>query len=202
VKSLLLILARNPELGQVKTRLAKGIGEQKALEVYRQLLHHTCAVTQPLAVAKQVYYSRFIPEKDLWTEAGFEQRQQVGEDLGERMKNAFSEAFGEGYKQVVMIGTDLLDLRQHHLAEAFQHLQTQPAVLGPAEDGGFYLLGLRNMLPSLFVDQQWGSDQVLATTRKCLAEAGLSWQELESLNDIDTPADYYRSDWSAIPSSL
>jgi len=142
-KDLLLIFTRNPELGKVKTRLAKGVGAEAALTIYKQLLTHTQEQVLPLSVTKRVGYSNRIGKKDVWEDAVFEKFVQKGNDLGTRMEIAFDQGFTEGFQKIIIIGSDLYDLRTAHLKQAFKALDTHEAVIGPALDGGYYLLGLR-----------------------------------------------------------
>ena len=149
-KNLLMIFTRNPELGKVKTRLAKTIGNQKALEVYKFLLDKTKEVTQQVTADKAVYYSVKIRENDIWDATVFQKYQQYGDDLGERMQNAFEDAFKNGYEKVAIIGSDLFDITPNHIQTAFDKLDTNDVVIGPAEDGGYYLLACKKVHPKVF----------------------------------------------------
>ena len=100
MKDLLIIFTRNPELGKCKTRLAATVGDKVALEVYLFLLKHTISITEDLTVIKQVHYSIKVRENDLWNEATFIKKQQIGDDLGIRMHRAFQQGFEDGYKPV------------------------------------------------------------------------------------------------------
>ena len=139
----LIIFVRNPKLGKVKTRLAKTIGNEKALEVYNDLLFHTMTETQNLDCDKYVFYDENIETKDLWSEKIYEKQMQFGKDLGAKMQNAFQTLFDLGYQNCIIIGSDLFDLETNHIYEAFNKLKRNEAVIGPAEDGGYYLLGLK-----------------------------------------------------------
>lgn len=192
--ALLLIFARNPELGKVKTRLAQGIGNKAALEVYEYLLNHTRNTVAPLPLKARVCYSQYVGQGDIWPESRFDKRVQRGADLGLRMQNAFAEAYAEGYTKVAVIGTDLLELESQHIEQAFQALQAQyTAAVGPARDGGFYLLALRQMVPQLFIRQQWGTAGVLQETCRLLKKSGNNPLLLPELNDIDTLEDLSQS---------
>jgi len=183
----LLIFTRNPELGKVKTRLAQGIGKENALTIYKILLQHTHDVVVNVSCKKRVGYSVKVRENDIWESSLFEKFQQEGEDLGQRMEHAFSEAFSDGYKKVVIIGSDLYDLQPKHLEQAFEALTTNDTVIGPAKDGGYYLLGMRLLIPEVFTNKSWGSDTVLEQTLVDLKSYSL--QVLEELNDIDFAKD-------------
>ncbi len=186
-KNLLLIFTRNPELGKCKTRLASTIGDEAALNIYKFLLQHTVAITKDLEVDKQVHYSVKIREDDYWDKAYFSKRQQKGDDLGIRMQHAFEEGFASGYKHIIIIGSDMYDMDAKNIEEAFQSLQSHDFVIGPAIDGGYYLLGMNRLLPSLFSDKEWGTDTVLKKTLENLN--GSSVKVLAEKNDIDYEED-------------
>ena len=106
-KDLLMIFTRPPVLGKVKTRLAADIGDEAALNIYNFLLKHTVSVTQDLEVVEQVYYSEEIIENDIWDNDHYEKKLQRGNDLGERMQNAFEHGFSNGFENIIIIGSDL-----------------------------------------------------------------------------------------------
>ncbi|CAL2089339.1 TIGR04282 family arsenosugar biosynthesis glycosyltransferase [Tenacibaculum sp. 190524A02b] len=182
-KNLLLIFTRNPELGKVKTRLAKTIGDEAALAIYKFLLNHTKTVTTSGAFDKAVYYSVKVRENDIWDTNTYLKFPQQGSNLGERMKNAFQDAFDNNYDKVVIIGSDLYDLKAHHIKEAFEKLSTNDVVIGPAEDGGYYLLGLKKVHTNIFENKAWGTETVREDTLNDLQNVSLHL--LEPLNDID-----------------
>lgn len=182
-KNLIIIFTRNPELGKVKTRLAKTIGDKSALNIYTFLLNHTKAVTQNLDGDKAVYYTIKIRQNDIWNEAIYQKYQQKGNDLGERMHNAFEDAFLKGYKKVVIIGSDLFHLKSNHIEEAYKQLDKNDIVIGPAEDGGYYLLGMKNLHSQVFKNKKWGTSTVLQDTLQDLKHINVHL--LEELNDID-----------------
>ena len=186
-KNLLLIFTRNPELGKTKTRLAKSIGNETALAIYKFLLHKTNQVTQNLPCDKAVYYSVKIRRDDIWNENIYQKHQQKGEDLGIRMQNAFQNAFDVGYKKVVIIGSDLYDLTENHINKAFEKLDTNDVVIGPAEDGGYYLLGMKTLQTTIFTNKDWGTSTVRKDTLKDLEKVDVHL--LEKLNDIDVIED-------------
>ena len=185
--ALLLIFVRNPLRGQVKTRLAATMGPAKALDIYRQLLRHTQQVAAQLSVPKWVYYSDYVPSSDLFSRALFSKKLQRGADLGARMRHAFEEAFAADYAPVLIIGSDCWTLQLSHLEEALEALRKQPYVLGPAQDGGYYLLGMQHPRPDLFINIDWSTDQVLRQTISRLPTG--SYHLLPQLNDIDTATD-------------
>ncbi|WP_370214234.1 TIGR04282 family arsenosugar biosynthesis glycosyltransferase [Mesoflavibacter profundi] len=182
-KNLIITFTRNPELGKVKTRLAKTIGNPSALAIYKKLLEHTESVLRPLNCDKAVYYSVKIRENDIWDSTIYQKHQQTGEHLGARMANAFKHGFKNNYQKIIIVGSDLYDLKTEHINQAFQDLETNDVVLGPAEDGGYYLLGMKQFHPKLFRNKNWGTDSVLKDTLKDLKEESVFL--LETLNDID-----------------
>lgn len=185
----LIIFVRHPELGKVKTRLAKVIGDEKALTVYKQLLNHTHQITLPLACRKFVYYADQMIEHDLWSSQEFIKKKQSGSDLGERMANAFKELFDQGFKKALIIGSDCYQLRTELLQEAIQLLETHQVVIGPTFDGGYYLLGTDDFVPELFAGKAWSTDQVTKQTLEDVNSLGLSCQLLKQLHDVDEAED-------------
>ncbi len=187
---LLLIFIKNPERGKVKTRLAVTLGDKKALSIYEKLLSHTRQVTHSLKVAKQLWYSDFIPEKDGWPQSYFKKKLQQGDDLGRRMQFAFEDGFKSGYKKIVIIGGDCAELQTVHIKNAFKALENNEAVIGPANDGGYYLLGLKRPVRHLFKNKQWGTGTVFEKTIMDFEKQSISYELLEELRDIDTEEDW------------
>lgn len=190
----LLIFLRHPILGQVKTRLAADVGPARALAVYRALLAHTrrAATALPADVAKWLCYADAGPTADEWPADLFTKKNQVPGDLGQRLKAAFADAFAAGHGPVVVIGTDCPALSPELLKAAFEHLRAATGadvVLGPAADGGYYLLGVRRPQPDLFDNIAWSTAAVAAQTRARCQAAGLRVAELPPLSDVDTGAD-------------
>lgn len=183
-QNLIIIFTRNPELGKVKTRLAKTIGNESALKVYKFLLQHTEKTIRNLNADKVVYYSVAIRENDIWDNSIYQKQLQKGNNLGERMCNAFKDGFKKGYKNIVIVGSDLLDLKPSHINSAFQKLQKNNVVIGPAKDGGYYLLGMKKLHKSIFQNKKWGTETVRKDTLNDLKNESLTL--LEMLNDIDT----------------
>lgn len=181
--SLLLILTRNPELGKCKTRLAAKVGDRAALDIYEFLLKHTVSFTKHLKVEKWVYYSEAIWENDLWDNDSYQKKIQLGEDLGERMLNAFKEGFRSGFEKIIVIGSDMYHLGQGDLEEAFAKLEAHDYVVGPAEDGGYYLLGMKSLNEAVFRNKEWGTDTVLHDTLQDLKAGSVAL--LEEKNDVD-----------------
>ncbi len=182
-RSLLIIFTRNPEPGKVKTRLAREVGDKAALEIYKFLLQYTHSITKDLLMDKEVYYSGSIPEKDIWEEGIFSKKLQQGEDLGDRMQHAFQAGFGNGYNKIIIIGSDMYDLDSRDLNIAFSKLDLFDFVVGPAEDGGYYLLGMKELRKELFQQKKWGAATVLDDTLQDLKNDKIIL--LPERNDID-----------------
>ncbi len=189
--NLLIVLAKNGELGKVKTRLAKSIGDQQALEVYNYLFNYTERVIQRLVNCDvHVYFSDRILEENY---RGYSKFVQTGNDLGERMCQAFKNGFELGYERVLGIGTDLPDLTVEIINKAINALEDRDLVFGPATDGGYYLLGMKQCHSCIFENKRWSTENLLQVTLDELREQKFTIHLLESLNDIDTYEDFKHS---------
>ena len=146
-----MVFVRNPQLGTVKTRLAATVGDKVALEIYIELMRHTAEVTHKVSADKKVFYSEKIEQYDVWTEMNFSKALQTKGNLGQRMENAFRTAFEKGYKKVLIVGSDLYSLKTSHIEKALHQLDKKEVVIGPAQDGGYYLLGLKKNCQHFFV---------------------------------------------------
>ncbi len=192
MKKSLIILAKKPELGKCKTRLAAGIGEEGALFVYQKLLKHTLELAQNPSWNTHVFW-KGQGEYPLPKE--FSIREQINGDLGWKMSQAFDAVLNHG-ESVVMIGTDCPDLTPDLLHEAFDALQENDLVLGPSEDGGYYLIGMNQKLPFLFEDMEWSTAEVLENTVNKANKNDVKVVQLRKLNDIDTESDLLQSSWA------
>jgi rSAM/selenodomain-associated transferase 1 len=188
-KNLLMLFVRNPELGKVKTRLAASVGPETALDIYLHLLQHTRSVTQALPLDKVVYYSERVEQQDMWPGQYYQKKLQPPGDLGEKMAAAFEAAFAEGYTSVVIIGSDCLQLTSEIINKAFEELKTHEVVIGPALDGGYYLLGMNHLHPELFRDKRWSTGHVFPDTLYDIERLHLSHALLPYLSDIDSLED-------------
>lgn len=197
LKKLLIIFYRNPELGKVKTRLAKTIGNEKALSIYLKLANHTRVITQDLQVDKVVYYSHFIDTEDAWPNQLYKKKLQSGEDLGEKMLHAFEEGFQNGYQKICIIGTDCFELNSFIVSKAFAQLKKEDAVLGPAKDGGYYLLGVNQLLKEVFQNKEWSTDSVASSTLQDFKNKNVSCSLLPELTDVDEEKDL-PNNWLAL----
>lgn len=182
-KELVIVFVKNIKLGKVKTRLAKTIGNQGAFDVYSELVKVTENATKNLDCDKHIYFSEAIVENQ-WPNDY--KTVQEGKDLGERMLNAFKNGFEAGYSRIVLIGSDLPDINHNHIEVGLNKLNQTEVVFGPAEDGGYYLIGLSKMQEFIFKNKPWSQDRLLKETLNELKENSITFSTLETLNDIDT----------------
>ena len=190
MKKAIIIFVRNPQLGKVKTRLAATLGDEKALNIYKELLNHTKEITSQTTADKHVFYFDKIEKKDLWNAPGFFKCLQCNDELGGKMKNAFKELFDKGYEKVAIIGSDCLELTTAIIEEAFVLLKNTDAVIGPAKDGGYYLLAMKKLIRPIFENKQWSTDSVFRETINDLTENNFSFGCLPLLTDVDTEQDW------------
>jgi rSAM/selenodomain-associated transferase 1 len=184
----LIIFAKNPLHGKVKTRLAATIGADKALSIYKRLLLYTHSITEKIGFHKLVYYSDYIEVNDCWG-CNYQKELQHGNDLGERMLNAFYKVFKSNTNKAIIIGTDCPQLTTTIIEEAFESLKEFDVVIGPAADGGYYLLGMKEPHTQLFSNIQWSTDTVLEATLNLCKQLNLYYLLLPVLNDIDEEKD-------------
>ena len=191
-KNLLIVFVKNIILGKVKTRLAKTIGDVGAFNIYYELFSITEEASQKVHVDRHVYFSDvIIPSK--WE--GDKKFVQEGEDLGIKMQNAFQNGFDEGYENILLIGSDLPNISKEIIDSGFESLINNDLVFGPAEDGGYYLIGMSKMNSSIFEEKPWSQSELLAITLAQLKEQQQAIGLIETLNDIDTFEDLITSDF-------
>lgn len=193
MKSAIIIFVRTPELGKVKTRLASSLGNEKTLEVYKELLLHTRQICEQVEADKFVYYHEKIEQNDFWDADGFNKRLQANAELGDKMRQAFKDIFDAGYRKVVIIGSDCLQLTDGHIKEALYLLEKNDTVIGPAKDGGYYLLGMKMLYPYFFENKTWSTSTVFNETMKDAELNQLNMAVLSILTDVDTEADWIES---------
>jgi rSAM/selenodomain-associated transferase 1 len=184
----LIIFVKNPIPGQVKTRIAHTVGDAKAVAIYNHLLRYTQQLIQSFSGQRVVYYGDFVNRDDGWN--AYDKQLQTSGDLGERMANAFQEQFAAGAEKVVIIGSDCLAITPDHLTQAFAALNKSDIVIGPATDGGYYLLGMKQVRPFLFQDMPWSQPELRQLTELAILQHGLTFAPLETLTDIDEWSDY------------
>lgn len=191
----LLIFIKNPALGKVKTRIAETAGPERALQIYHELLRHTRELALGVAAQRLLFYSDFIDNKDNWSAADFQKLTQQGSDLGERMRQAFEQSFAMGATKAVIIGSDCALLTSERVETAFQKLEEFPFVIGPATDGGYYLLGMNIYTPEVFDNIEWSTEQVLPATLARIQALQKNYFLLPALPDIDYESDWEQHGW-------
>ena len=189
MKKALIIFVRHPELGKVKTRLAAGIGNEAALCIYKKLLEHTLTITKTIEADKFVYYADHIVNDDMWQHEHYYKLLQENADLGKRIQTAFQTVFDRGYKRVCIIGSDCYELSTEIIDDAFTALDQNDVVVGPAKDGGYYLLGIKELHHQLFENKNWSTETVFAETIQTINELNLSFTTLPVLKDVDVVED-------------
>lgn len=207
LRQCLIVFTRYPEVGKVKTRLIPALGEEGAMVLHRQMAERT--IKQARAWRERSGLSPAIDGAiEVWFTGGDEMQMAawLGEDLGyvrqpegdlgDRMATAFREAFKQGYGSVVIIGTDCPGIDMEVLAEGFNLLEQRELVLGPAQDGGYYLIGLQRLVPELFRSISWSTAEVLAQTEALANSLDLTRAYLPELADVDLPKDL--AVWEAI----
>jgi len=187
-QNVLIIFTKNLVHGKVKTRLAASIGNDAAHDVYKELIGHTRSVAQKVDADKIVYYSEQVSTADAWSDQ-FLKEVQHGKDLGERMKNAFKNVFAKGYHKAVIIGTDCPSINETIINSAFENLDRYDIVIGPAYDGGYYLLGMKKLYESLFGNIAWSTETVHTDTLHTCKNNNLGYFLLPTLHDVDEEKD-------------
>jgi rSAM/selenodomain-associated transferase 1 len=189
--NILLYFVKYPTPGKVKTRLAKTLGDDGAARLYRELAEDNFQAVVSLhqrgVCAAVVVFDPPEKERDVqaWLPASGEYRPQRGEGLGERLSSAFYDAFQKGARRVIAVGSDTLGLTAEIMEKGFDCLEEADVVVGPAKDGGYYLIGLSRFRPALFQDVAWSTDRVLSQTYDIISALGLSHQTLVRLEDLD-----------------
>ena len=211
IKNRLIIFTRYPVPGKTKTRMIPALGKQGATDLHSRMAEYTLLNLLILCRDKSlqigIYYSGGDRSKmqtwldpvisSFWvnhpnlTINPISYHAQVGKDLGKRMQGAFEDSFNHKIEKIIIIGTDCPDLNQNIIEEAFLALNSHDVVLGPASDGGYYLIGLSQSFPMLFNHIDWGSDRVLVQTKSIIEQEKLSVYDLPVLTDVDRPDDLY-----------
>lgn len=189
MQSALIIFIKNAELGKVKTRLAATLGDEQALYIYKKLLSLTQKITLQVDCQRYLYYSNFIDVNDDFSGSDFIKCVQIGENLGERMSNAFAEVL-QKHSKAVIIGSDCAELQASILNEAIGSLDTHDFVVGAAEDGGYYLLGMKEIQPSVFANIEWSTGDVFEKTIGNIKHLGKTVAYTPMLSDLDNEADW------------
>lgn len=194
-----IVFARVPRAGAVKTRLARTVGDTAALAHYRTMLRDTLAVVRAAQVQSPGLDAElciFGDDRDgecarLAAMHGFALTAQVGASQGERIESALLRALDEA-RAPVLVGSDVVALTADDLRDAFEALREREAVFAPSEDGGYALVGLSRRVTRLFEEMPWGRDTLMAATRRRLQESGVRWAQLRTLWDVDEEPDLRR----------
>ena len=190
----LIVFTRYPQSGKAKTRLIPALGAEAAADLHRQMTEYTLSQIKPLQQRRSLTVEIWFVGGDrvqmqAWLGSDLSYQAQPAGDLGDRMVQAFQAAFDSGVKAAIIIGTDCPELTDVLLTEAFQALQHTDLVLGPATDGGYYLIGLRRLVPELFKTIAWSTDRVFQQTVDIASNLNLSFTTLLTLTDVDRPDD-------------
>lgn len=190
-----MVLMKNPVKGKVKTRLAATTGEDKALAIYNLLLKQTKSIVSELNNCEiAIFYSDFINHNDLWVKGSNLKYLQSGNNLGERMNNAFEVSFKNDYEKIIIIGTDCYEITTEIIENGFLALTKNDIVIGPATDGGYYLLGMKRLHHKLFENILWSTPNVLTDTVQILIALELTYDLLPELSDIDIEENLHQID--------
>lgn len=190
-KELLVILVQNPVWGEVKPKIAKTMGNDKALFIYNSLIKHTFEITHALKCDKSVYYSQFIQIDDIWNGAFYRKALQKGKEWNEVMDNIMKDFEAGHYEKLVITCCDFMTLASAHIEEAFDKLTDFDAVLGPTQRGGYYLMGIRKRHPNLFVGKKPNDENLLLDTVLELQKNNCKVAFLDPLRAIRTDEDYH-----------
>ncbi|MCA6078048.1 TIGR04282 family arsenosugar biosynthesis glycosyltransferase [Fulvivirga sedimenti] len=185
----LIVFLKNPELGKVKTRIAKAFGDEVALAIYLRLLSKLRETLSGIDYDVHLYYSSFVDSEDEWNIQNISRFAQMGDDLGSRMQHAFENSFKAGYKKAVLVGSDIPDLSTEILNEAFLKLKDHDVVIGPAKDGGYYLIGMTRFHPQVLNLDHWSHSRVFHVTMDKIQGLGLSVSQTRLLKDLDEAED-------------
>ncbi|MFB2917962.1 MULTISPECIES: TIGR04282 family arsenosugar biosynthesis glycosyltransferase [Aerosakkonema] len=194
MKQCLILFTRYPEPGKAKTRLIPVLGAEGAANLHRQMTENAIAQIKKLQssdfLSVEVHFTGGnFPLMQEWLGNEITYRQQAEGDIGFRMASAFQTAFSNNIDNVIIIGSDCPALNDQILAQAFQALQQHDLVLGPATDGGYYLIGLRHFIPQLFTDISWSTSEVFRQTVEIADRLNLAAAYLTELSDVDRPED-------------
>ncbi|MFN3487973.1 MAG: TIGR04282 family arsenosugar biosynthesis glycosyltransferase [Emticicia sp.] len=201
--NVIVVFIKNPALGKVKTRLAATVGDELALTIYHTLMHHTMAVTKHLEADKYLFYSDFVDKNDIWENDKFLKLVQFQtQDLGLKMASAFAITFQNKHKKALIIGSDCLELNTEIIREAYIQLSENEVVIGPAHDGGYYLIGFNfeiigtrceEVLEKIFLDKEWSHERVCQEAKDACLELNLKCFQLPILTDVDEEKDYLKT---------
>jgi uncharacterized protein len=187
MKKAIIIFQKNLELGKVKTRLAATVGDENALKIYTILVNHTHAEIQKTEAYKFLFFSNYLDEDVKWSHCNL--HEQEGNDLGLRMFNAINKVKAMGVESIVVIGTDCYEFTSKHLNDAFLALESNDYCIGPAIDGGYYLIGTNRADEEVFLNKEWSTATVFEEAKANIKAIGKSVGILEILPDVDYEED-------------
>jgi uncharacterized protein len=192
----LIIFSRYPEIGKTKTRMIPALGASGAAELQRQMSEHTIKIARQLQLSRpisiEIHFAGGSQElMQNWLGGDLNYYPQINGDLGMKMQAAFDRALNNDRQKVITIGTDCPDINLAILQKAFDLLENCDLVLGPADDGGYYLIGLTALIPQLFKGIAWGTPEVLAQTQRIAKNLNLNTAYLTTLRDVDRPEDLF-----------
>lgn len=187
MKDALIIFQKNPQPGKVKTRLAATIGDDKALKIYEVLVNHTHDLVKQLDVKRYLFFAMHLDSDEQWNHC--DGRVQKGDDLGAKMFHAINEVRAEGAERVVVIGTDCYELNVDILKQSFEDLKSHDYCIGPAEDGGYYLIGTTAPDKEVFLNKEWSTETVFEEAKSNISNIGKSLAVLPVLSDVDYEED-------------
>ncbi|HET6273917.1 MAG TPA: TIGR04282 family arsenosugar biosynthesis glycosyltransferase [Bacteroidota bacterium] len=190
----LIMFAKLPRAGEVKTRLGRAVGMDRAADIYKELAEHAFGIADELASSGTkvyLFYDPIATGQDIrsWIKRRFSYVPQQGRSLGDRMQHAFAVTVGDGAQQTVIIGTDVPELQASMVNNAFNRLANHDIVVGPSLDGGYFLLGMTAPIKDVFNGVEWSTDQVFDGTMARIRQLDLSCSVLPALADIDTEQD-------------
>ncbi|VEP16404.1 conserved hypothetical protein [Hyella patelloides LEGE 07179] len=194
MKETLIIFSRYPEPGKTKTRMIPALGAEGAANLQRRLSEHTLKQSGDLKQFREIDIVVYFTGGNIdlmqnWLGDDVNYFPQIEGDLGIKMRSAFADNFAKDRERIVIIGIDCPGVDCNILELAFNDLQNNDLVLGAAEDGGYYLIGLSKLVPELFIDIAWGTDRVFAQTKSIAEKLDLAVAYLPTLRDIDRPED-------------
>lgn len=189
----LIIFVKNPVAGKTKTRLAKDVGNDRALAIYHSLLDYTRTVCSMVDADRFLFYSDQIVD-DKWPASHFIKEVQHGDNLGARMGNAFEHVLKK-HDKVLIIGSDCPQLDLMTISNAYQQLESHDYVIGPSVDGGYYLFGMKAYSANVFHDIEWSTESVLSQTIDRIQQENKTYSLLQELSDVDYKEDWEKYGW-------
>lgn len=191
--SCVLFFVKYPEKGQVKSRLSTEFDETLTVELYKKFVHDLLAMLNKTDFTTVICYhpKSTLDKFTMWLGSHYYYLPQKGENLGQRMKNSFIDAFANNFERAIIIGSDSPDLPLDYINQAFSSLKNHDVVIGPCSDGGYYLIGFtqNTFLPNAFEEINWSTETVFSETMNTLSNNGLKIRILPKWSDVDTLSD-------------